>query len=297
MHDAPDLELLRCFVLLHRERHLTRAARHAGLSQPAMSRALGRMRTLFGDPLFVRSPSGMVPTPRADAIAPEVQAVLDAAGALVRPARFDPRELARTFVVATTDSVDAHLVPPLIETLTAAAPGVSLALRPVGDDTADALATGRFDLVIGARELIPSEAIAARLLEDSFVCAVRGDHPGVGKRLTLDRFCELPHLLIAPRGVPGGPVDTALDALGRSRRVVVRTHTFLSAPQIVSRSDLILTAPRCVLEPLAVPFRLRLLAPPLAVPGFDVWSAWHPRFQHDPAHAWFRGLVDAAAKR
>ncbi|HEU4613642.1 MAG TPA: LysR family transcriptional regulator, partial [Kofleriaceae bacterium] len=103
MHDVPDLELLRCFVHLHRERHLTRAARHAGLSQPAMSRVLGRLRAAFSDPLFVRTPRGMLPTPRAELLAPQVEAVLDAAAALVRPASFDPARLARTFTIGTVD--------------------------------------------------------------------------------------------------------------------------------------------------------------------------------------------------
>ena len=296
MHDLPDLELLRCFATLHRERHLTRAAEEVGLCQPAMSRALGRMRDAFADPLFVRGPRGMLPTPRADALAPQVLAVLDAAGALVRPAAFDPAKLVRTFAIGTTDFFDAQLVPRLVELL-AGAPGVSITTRPLGTDVDDALATGRLDLAIGIADNIPPGAMAARLFDDGFACAIRADHPGVGKRLTLARYLELPHLLIAPRGTPGGTVDDALAKQGLTRRIVVRTHTFVSAPAIVAVSDLILTGPTRVLGPLAAPFRLRLLPTPLELPRFAISQIWHPRVHHDPAHAWFRGLVAHAARR
>lgn len=293
-----DLALLRYFDHLHRERHLTRAARRAGLSQPAMSRALVRMREAFGDPLFVRTPRGMTPTPRADALAAEVRAVLDAAEALVRPALFDPARLARTFTIGTADLFDAELIPRLIATLARIAPGVSVTTRPFGEAPGDALVTGRFDLVITVRAALPAEAMTARMYEDDFVCAVRRDHPGVGRRLTVERFAALPHLQIAPRGEPGGPVDTALEARGLARRVVMRVHTFLSAPAIVAHSDLILTAPRRVLGPLARPFGLRLLDPPLALPALSVWQGWHPRVHDDPAHAWFRTVVaDSVARR
>ncbi len=296
MHDVPDLELLRCFVHLHRERHLTRAARHAGLSQPAMSRVLGRLRAAFSDPLFVRTPRGMLPTPRAELLAPQVEAVLDAAAALVRPASFDPARLARTFTIGTVDFSDVTLVPPLVDTLAKAAPGVAITTRPLDDRADDALATGRLDLVVGVRAAIPTDAMASLLFDDGFVCAVRRDHPRVGRRLTLERFVELPHLLIAPRGAPGSTIDAALEARGLTRRIVVRTHTFLSAPAIVASSDLVLTAPSRLLEPLAPRFRLRLLPTPVPVPRFQIFQAWHPRVQHDPIHAWFRGVVAAAAK-
>ncbi len=296
MDVAPELEILRCFIHLHRERHLTRAARHAGLSQPAMSRALGRMRDVFGDRLFVRTPRGMLPTPRAEALAPEVAAVLAAADALVQPASFDPARLERTFAIATPDMLEADLVPRLIETLAREAPGVTIATRPATPPSSDALASGRIDLLVGVRASVPNDAVAARLFDDGFLCAVRRRHPRVGKRLTLARFLELPHLQIAPRGDPGGVVDSALDALGMSRRIVARTHGFLSAPAIVASSDLILTAPTRVLRPLAGPFRLRLLAPPLELPRFTIWQAWHPRVHDDPAHAWFRGKIAEAAR-
>src|SRR5580704_205054 len=145
-NDVPDLDLLRCFAMLHHERHLSRAAIRVGLSQPAMSRALGRLRDAFDDPLFVRTPRGMLPTTRADALAPRVLAVLDAAGSLTRPAAFDPHTLVRTFVIGLADFFDAELITRLVEVLARDAPGVSVHTRPLGDDVGDALASGRLDL-------------------------------------------------------------------------------------------------------------------------------------------------------
>jgi DNA-binding transcriptional LysR family regulator len=291
-----DFELLRYFAHLHRERHLTRAAEAAGLSQPAMSRALARLRELFDDELFVRTPRGMLPTPRADVLAPQIDAVISAADALGRPTAFDPGKLERRFAIAMADMFEVDLIPRLVDVLATTAPGVTLLTRPLADHPDDALASGRLDLLIGIRMGMPADAIASQLYEETFTCAVRADHPAVGKRLTVAKYCELPHLQIAPRGEPGGAVDTALDALGMSRRVVARTYGFLSAPAIVASSDLILTAPSRVLRPLAEPFRLRLLTPPIDIPSFTIWQAWHPRVDADPAHAWFRTQVAAVAR-
>ncbi|UJR85523.1 LysR family transcriptional regulator [Sandaracinus amylolyticus] len=294
--DAPSLDLLRCFVTLHRERHLSRAAIRLGLSQPAMSRALTRMRESFGDPLFVRTPRGMVPTARADELAPRVVAVLEAAAALVRPTELDPAQLTRTFTVATSGFVDALLLPRLTPLLLREAPGVAITTRPVADDLAESLASGRVDLMIGVGDGVPRDAHRTRLYEESWVCAVRQDHPDVGKRLTLERFVKLPHLLVAPGGNPGSHVDRALAARGLARRVVVRIHAFAPAPAIVASSDLVVTAPRRVIEPLARPFGLRLFPTPIEIPSSTIVAAWHPRAQDDPAHAWFRTALVTAVR-
>ena len=295
MKDAPDLELLRLFELLHRERHLTRAAARAGLSQPAMSRALVRMRALFDDALFVRTPRGMTPTPRADALAPEVEALLERARALVTKARFEPLTLRRTFAIATSDLVEQHLVAGVVLALARQAPSVDVAFRPLVGDAREQLESG-IDLVVGTKPTMPVGGIQQFLFDDTFLCAVRTGHPRVKKRLTLELFVELSHVQIAPRGLPGGPVDDALAALGLARRVAVRTHSFLVAPLLTARSDLVLTAPSRVLAPLAGRLGLRTFPPPLEVPGFRIHQAWHPRLAEDAAHRWFRKLVADVAK-
>lgn len=294
MHDVPDLDLLRMFEHLHRERHLTRAARRAGLSQPAMSRALGRLRAVFGDPLFVRSATGMVPTPRAEALMPRIQGLLDEARALLHAENFVPSAIERAFVVGTTDYIEAELLPRLVPRVAEQAPRVTITSRSVADG-ADAIGA-QLDLVIAPLYALPSEFRSMHMFDDELVCAVRADHPRVRGTLALSRYLELAHVLIAPRGRPGGPVEQALAALGKTRHVAVYTQSFLSAPLLVSRTDLVLTAPARVLGPLAAPFGLRLLTPPLELRSFPVHQAWHPRFDHDPAHAWFRALVAEAAR-
>lgn len=297
MHDAPpDLGLLTLFDALHTERHLTRAAVRAGISQPAMSRALARMRAAFGDPLFVRTARGMVPTPRADALAPGVRKVLHDAAALVKKQAFDPATLARTFVIGTSDLVEAHLLPRLTELALREAPDVDVATRAVSGPSLAELEDGRLDLVIVPQRNLPEGLMVQPLFDDTFLCAVRRDHPEVRRKLTLERFLALRHVQIAPQGTPGGPVDDALAAQGLSRRVAVRTPSFLAAPLLVSRSDFVLTAPRLVLEPLAEPFGLRTFPLPVAIPGFRVASAWHARAQDDPEHRWFRALLARAAR-
>lgn len=295
--DVPDLELLSLFHALHAERHLTRAAARAGKSQPAMSRALGRMRALFGDVLFVRTHAGMVPTPRADALAPEVRRVLDEAAALVHARPFSVRDLNRTFVIGTSDLFEAYLLPRLAAIVTREAPGVDVSMRVVPEDPSPELVDGRLDLVILPRQSLPEGMMSAHLFDDTFLCAVRRGHPDVKRSLSLDRFTSLRHVQIAPRGRPGGPVDDALAALGLARRVFARTPSFLAAPLLVARSDLILTAPRLVLEPLAAPLGLRTFPLPFDVPGFRVHAAWHARAHEDPAHRWFRSAVARASRQ
>lgn len=294
--DVPDLELLALFAALHGERHLTRAAARAGKSQPAMSRALARMRALFGDPLFVRTRAGMVPTPRADALAPEVRRLLDEATALVQTRAFAPAELARTFVIGTSDLFEAHLLPRLTTLVAREAPRVDVAMRTVPDDPVQELVDGRLDLVILPRTSLPEGIVTAHLFDDTFLCAVRKGHPEVKRTLSLERYVALRHVQIAPRGRPGGPVDDALAALGLSRRVAIRTPSFLAAPLLVARSDMVITAPRTVLEPLAELLGLRTFPVPVDVPGFRVHAAWHARVSQDPAHRWFRGVVTRASR-
>lgn len=296
LRTIPNLELLELFDALYAERHLTRAAARCAKSQPAMSRALGRMRSLFGDDLFVRARTGMVPTPRADAIAPDVRRLLDEAAALVRVRSFSVAELERTFVIGTSDLFEAHLLPRLVAVVAREAPKVDIVTRVVPDAPVDDLVEGRLDLVILPQPSLPEGMKTSHLFDDTFLCAVRHDHPDVKRSISVERFAALQHVQIAPRGKPGGPVDDALAALGLARRVIVRTPSFIAAPLLVARSDLVLTAPRLVLEPLAAPLGLRTFPVPLKVPGFRVYGAWHPRVHDDPAHRWFRGALARAAR-
>lgn len=305
MDNAPSLELLQDFDALFRERHLTRAAARARRSQPAMSRSLARLRELFGDALFVRTSRGMIPTPRAESMAAQIESVLASARALVTPSTFDARSLSRAFVIGTSDLVDMHLLASMTSALTREAPGVDLTSVSAASATTEALAEGRVDLWIGPDGSIPSGTRRQYLFDDQFLCAVRRGHPVLAsterrKRKTqvhpapaisIAAYAALSHIQVAPRGTPGGPVDTALALLSLRRRVAVRTPSFLAAPWLVSRSDLVLTGPSRLIRALEGPFGLVTFAVPVPVPGFRIFQAWHPRVQEDAAHRWFRGLV------
>jgi DNA-binding transcriptional LysR family regulator len=233
----------------------------------------------------------MLLTPRGEELVPSVRRILADATALVRRFDFEPRALARTFAVGTTDYVEARLLPKLTGHLAQEAPGVDVVMRAVGSSAFDDLESGRLDLVILPQRSVPAGLKAQHLFDDTFRCAVRRGHPMVKRKLSLETFLTLRHVQIAPSGAPGGPVDDALAARGLARRVAVRTQSFLAAPLLVAKTDFIITAPRAVIESLAEPLRLRTFAPPLDVPGFRVAAGWHPRAHDDPAHRWFRHVV------
>lgn len=294
--DLVDLELLGLFDHLLREKHLTRAALRAGVSQPAMSRALARLRDAFDDPLFVRAPRGMTPTVRAEALEPQVRDLLERARALLQPARFDPAAVERTFVVGGTDFLEIDILPRVARRLAKEAPRASVSIRPYTAESLGDLANGRLDLVITAKGALASELFAQTIIEDTFGCAVRRGHPAVRRTLDVDAFAALAHVLIAPRGEPGSTVDTALGRLGKSRHVAVRTVSFFGACRIVSSTDMILTAPRRVLRGLEAPFALRVLPVPLRIEPVLLQQVWHARSHTDPAHRWFRGVLHASAR-
>jgi len=306
MHDVHveglDLNLLVALRALLAEQHVTRAAARVGLTQPAMSHALARLRIVLGDPLLVRTRSGMTLTPRAKKlIVPLDRIFADVAELVAPPEPFDPARSMRTFRVATTDYVELVLMPAVLSRLWREAPNVNVHLRTFGVRALDDLEDDRIDVALGPLAVsggTSKQVRFQRLFAERFVCVVRQDHPSVGRRLSLEQLLGLPHALITPGGSAGGVVDTALAKLGKRRRVVVEVPHFLVAPFLVEKTDVILTLAERVARTLAPVVRLRTLAPPreLALPGFDISLVWHERHQTDPAHIWFRSLVAKVAR-
>ena len=292
-----DLNLLLAFDALVTERHVTRAAQRVGISQSAMSHALARLRAHLGDELFVRSPRGLIATPRAAALEGPIRDALQALDrALAPPGVFEPRTLARTFVVAATDYAEIVLLPPLLERLRAAAPHVILRLRPTPASPETELERGAVDVVLSPSRDLGPRLVAPRLFDERFVCVVREGHPSVKRKLTLQRFLALDHLLISVLGTPGGPMDDALAQKGLARRIALYVPHFLTAPMLVAKSDLVLTVASRLARVMAPMVGLRIFPTPIPIPMFAIHQIWHERHQQDPAHAWFRGLIAQVAK-
>ena len=291
-----DLNLLTSLDAILEERNVTRAARRLGVTQPAVSHALRRLRELLGDELLVRGAGGMRATPRALELHPAVRAALTAAEAVLQPAPpFEPAKAERTFVVVVDDRTSYQVLPTLIEKLAREAPGVSLAIRPIPMELAlDALADD-LDLQIGVFRDLPASVREETLWREDFLCVLRKGSPGTRGTFDLDRYLSLSHVFVAPRGLPGSPLDDALARKGLRRKIAVTLPNFLVAPHIVAATDLVWTAPGELARAFAGRLPLVLREPPLPVPGFTVKLRWHVRLDRDPGLAWLRQTFHAVA--
>lgn len=294
-----NLNLLVSLDALLEERNVTRAARRMGVTQSAMSHTLRRLRDLFEDELLVSGRDGMVLTPRAQRLAAPLHEELMELERVVRDeARFDPRTAERTFYLATSDYIAMVLVPAMLELLGDQAPGIDLVFRPMKFDRVSwQLETGELSMSVGVNLDLRAGIKRRKLFDDHFACLVRKDHPTIRGELTFERYLETPHALISPTSEGQGIVDRVLAEQGRARRVSLRVPFFAAAPFFIAQSDLILTAPRRLACMLASRFDLQLLCAPVELPHFDVFTAWHERFDGSPAHQWLRELTVQAAKR
>jgi len=292
-----DLNLLLALNALLEEHSVTRAAKRLALTQPTVSAMLARLRKIFGDKLFVRTPHGILPTPRAAALAPALKAWLADAHALVASEQFDPATADFTASLSANDYIQSALIVPFIERLRPQAPKVRLAVRSAQlTDIPSMLADGRLDLCVTTTTEIPSHELPSRLLyEERYICAVRGTHPlKAGAAVTVEQFCRYPHVMVSPAdGGFAGPTDQALAQIGRKRRVVLSAPGFLILPEILKTDDLIAVVPERVLRGRMA--GLRTFAPPVAVPGFGVHVLWHQRVHQDSAYRWLRGLLGLTA--
>lgn len=293
---ALDLNLLLILHVLLSERSVTRAAAKLSITQSAVSHALAKLRDRLDDPLFIRTAAGLVPTVRAEQLAPQLEESLAGIERALRfEAGFDPRTAARTFTLAAADFAELVLLPPLLHRLGTIAPQLDLRVRPP-NDALEGLESGAVDLLIGLSGPAASGLKRQKLFEDRFVSILRQGHPEAGAKLTLDQFCQLPHALIAPRGQSRGIVDDELARIGRSRRIGLIVPHFLIAPLMIAESELILTLPERVATRFAELLPLQIFPPPLELPPITISQAWHERSQHDPAHVWLRQqIVEVAA--
>jgi len=297
-----DLNLLRVFDAVMAERNLTRAAARLSLTQPAVSNALRRFREAVGEELLTRATHGVIPTPYAERLWPQVRVALDQLRGALDPGDFDPRRDAVNFRLAMADATAAVLLPPLIEHIEAQQALVNLRVVPLTTrDPRGLLETGQIDVAVG---YFP-EAIAElathgeysslhhqRLNESEYVCVMRRGHPlAAGGTLTLDQFCEAHHLLVSFSGLPHGFVDQALAALNRTRRIVLTVNQFFTAGRVVANSDLLTVLPRHFVTVTGIDDQLVLRDLPFDQPPVHVDAIWHRRAQHGHSHEWLRNAL------
>lgn len=296
-HDWPlEPSLLFSLDALLQERHVSRAAARVGLTQPAMSRVLGRLREQLRDPLLVRTGRGMTLSPRAEAMAAPLRRALDDLGhALSAHQSFDPATSQRGFHLATLDYGVASVVIPLMSRIAAEAPRVDISVQPLRDDFEQDLQTGALDFVLAPRRASAGSLVWTRVRVERFVSLVRGGHPGVGEVLDLDAFCALPHVTVVAERRATSRIDDLLAERGRSRRVALQVPSFLAAPLVVARSEMILTTAESVARQHAEAFSLRVLETPLPLGPMKLSLAWHERQRADPGHAWLRALIAEVA--
>jgi DNA-binding transcriptional LysR family regulator len=303
--ESLDLNLLLVFDALATERSVTRAAAKIGLSQPAFSNALARLRSVLGDQLFERAGRQMQPTPRArQLLAPISEAIAKLREALETQAAFRPEASEREFLIATNDYVESLLLPPLVQQLQRDAP--SVAVRTVRTEylflpPVDRLQSGELDLALGFFGDTPrphSGLLSKRLLPGRLVCILCEAHPRANRKLTLRTFAETPHVrVLYPRNERLGSIDTILRSRGLSRRIAVTVPHDLAIPAIVAKSNLLGVVPERLARRQARALRLKIFEPPVALPDITVIMTWHERLQFDPAHRWFRERLVAISEQ
>ncbi len=290
-----DLNLLVAFNALYDVRNVTRAAERLALTQPTVSGMLTRLRDLFGDPLFVRTQHGVLPTPRADDLAEPIKVLLSTVEALVAPTEFDPVSAEMTVLISANDYMQHSLIVPFIRSLRKTAPGVRLALFPAYiAGLTDKLARGTIDLAVTIPEFAGPELRRRLLYTERYICVARKGHPLNVEKLSLQDFCQFDHVIVSPTGGSfEGPADRALADLGASRRVSVSLPSFHVVLETVRADDLLALVPERLLHGKTA--GLKLFEPPITVPDFDVIACWHHRVDKDPAQRWLQALLASVA--
>ena len=291
-HDI-DLNLLSVFQEVYRERQISSAARKLGLSQSAVSNALARLRRSFGDELFVRTASGMQPTPLATQMAEPIGvAMAQVALALNQRSRFDPATSSRRFVLAMTDVGEIYFMPTLIERCKLLAPLVEISSMRAGSlALKEEMEGGRVDLAVGPFEDISEALYQRQLFRQPYVTMMRKGHPLAKGEMTLARFVKAEHMLVDANESPYDRINALLARAGIGPSVRFRVPHFTAVPYMVATSDLVVTVPQKLAERAALPFGLEWIVPPLELPTLQTNVFWHRRYNQDPGNQWLRGLL------
>ena len=294
-----DLNLLPVFLALIEERSVTRAAERLGITQPALSNALTRLRAMLLDPLFIRERYGMQPTQKAMELAPVIAAALASLDDVVLGQQaFDPAKAKQLVTIAPNSYVEFVLVPAIVAQLRERAPGISLRLTPYGADLAETgVVSGATAMALGRFIDPPDNLVVQHLMDEGLSCIVRAGHPQVGQRITRKQYEQLKHVNMLPPGRLRAGLFQVLERQGLKREVAVSVTHFLAIPEVVAVTDYCATLPNQICRRLAHDRRLRILPTPTDLGSFPVEMAWHVRYRHDPAHIWLRSLIGEVAQQ
>jgi DNA-binding transcriptional LysR family regulator len=287
-----DLEWLAVFEEIYKTNSVSRAAERLGLAQATASIALNKLRVHFGDKLFSRTSKGMMPTPRAAALYPELRDIthrLEVARGF--RAEFVPAQSNREFRISITDISEIVLLSGLLNHLQKVAPGIRLEIEKIGADSAGRLETGEIDLAVGFMPHLEAGFHQQILFTQNFVCLAARDHPRIGDKVSRAAFLREGHIVVKTSGTGHWIVDKVFERNGMERKVVLRLPSFLGVAHIVAETELLVIVPRKLGEKLVSQENIKLLAPPVPLPSFSVKQHWHERFHADAGNVWLRRTI------
>ncbi|WP_105903509.1 LysR family transcriptional regulator [Vibrio gangliei] len=287
-----DLNLLVALQALIRSKSVTKAAIQLNITQSAMSRTLQRLRHQFGDPLFVRTKGGLIPTERTLEMSTSLDCLLQHAETLLNPAEFEPHKANTHFTLMMSDFFSQVFMPPVYKSLFEQAPGISLTCLNRQPDMMEKLSLGEGDLSFSSDvQKAQADIYAQALGPDRLVTIMRKGHPLAQQELTLDAYCDSSHALITMGGDRAGSIDLALAKVGRKRNVVLRMPHFTAAPYAIEQSDLLLTLPGCLADKMAEHLDIVIRQPPVETAEYQYHMVWHARQHNNPAHRWLRSEI------
>lgn len=288
-----DLNLLLVFHQLLVDRRVSTAAENLGLTQPAVSNALKRLRTALHNDLFVRTYQGMEPTPYAAQLAePVALAIQTLRDALQREDSFDPQTSERTFTIAMTDIGEIYFMPRLMDALVRLAPKcVVSTVRNSSVSLVEALQNGTADLAVGLLPHLQAGFFQRRLFHHNYVCLCRKDHPATREPLTLERFCSYGHVRVIAANTGHGEVDSHMARIGIQRDIRLEVPHFVAVGHILQRTDLLATVPERFAACCVEPFGLTALPHPVELPEIAINLFWHAKYHKEPANRWLRQLM------
>ena len=288
-----DLNLLVVFNQLLAEGRVSKVADNLGLSQPAVSNALARLRKVTDDPLFLRTTRGMEPTPYAQQLAEPVAYALGMIHSAVNQrTSFDPATANRAFTVGMTDIGEIYFLPTLMQELAKVAPGVTMStVRNTNVNLNDEMEAGHINLAIGLLPQLKAGFYQRRLFKQRYVCMFRKGHRLDKRKLSLAEFSAAEHVVVVSEGTGHGKVDELLERSGVQRKVKLTVPHFVAVGHILHHSDMVATVPERLAQALVGPFELTYVAHPATLPEIAINMFWHAKFNKDPANEWLRGLV------